>query len=256
MRLSTVSLIAMIVLGLAVSTQSARAECNCVAVAGDVAAGIQAEVANADGLFSRGDFSAALAIYASAYASSKDAELLYAQGVVNVQLGAHAKARAHFEAYLAAGGTLVYKDRAQAQLGLLVSGVGGVAGDVTGGVRGTGGAVVGAGVGATGAVVGGVKGNVEGKAKVGRKAGIVLGVIAVAALGAVLIHGIAAGVKDDIELDAKFDIGMGVAGVAVGISAIYVAGLTAATGAAAGAPCVSAAANNPKPIGLVAGFRF
>lgn len=271
MRCSTVSLIAMIVLGLAVSVETARAEqCNCVAVAGDVAAGIQAEVAKADGLFSRGDFNGALTIYASAYASSKDAALLYAQGMANLQLGARDKARAQFDAYLSAGGNLVYKDRAQAQLGLLggavrktggavggvIGGVGDVAGDVTGEVRGTGGAAVGAGVGATGAVVGGVKGNVEGKAKIGRKAGIVLGVIAVAAIGAVLIHSIAAGVKDDIELDAKFDLGLGIAGVSVGITAIYVAGLTAATGAAAGAPCLTERANNAKPIGLAAGFRF
>jgi hypothetical protein len=273
MRLSTISLVAVVVLGLAISTRAARAECNCVAVAGDVAAGIQAEVAKADGLFSRGDFSGALAIYANAFAGSRDASLMYAQGVVEMQLGQRAKAKAWFEAYLAAGGTLVYKDRAQAQLGLLggapaavrktggavggvLGGVGGVAGDVAGDVRGTGGAAVGAGAGATGAVVGGVRGNVEGKAKIGRKAGIVLGVIAVAALGAVLVHAIAAGVKDDVELDAKFDLGLGLAGVSVGISAIYVAGLTAATGAAAGAPCLGATTNNARPMGLAAGFRF
>ncbi len=164
MRLSTISMVATIVLGLAMSTRSARAEqCNCVAVAGDVAVAIQAEVAKADGLFSRGDFSGALAIYANAYASSRDVNLMYAQGMVELQLGQRAKAKAWFESYLAAGGNLIYKDRAQVNIGLLggataavrktggaVGGVLSGVGDVTGEVRGTGGAVVGAGVGASG----------------------------------------------------------------------------------------------------------
>jgi len=280
-RLSFAIIPALISLVLAVSARDAQAECNCVAVAGDVAAAIAADVAKADTLYARGDFGGALAIYAKVHASAKESVLLYAQGMAQLQLGARDKAKALFQAYLAAGGNLAYKDKVDAQMTMLggataavskgVGAVGGVAGGVVGGVGGavdpgigaegkgavdTGVGVAGTGVGAVGGVAAGVGGEVKGKTKIGRKAGIILGVIAVAALGAVLIHGIAAGVKDDIELDAKFDLGMGIAGVSVGISAIYVAGLTAATGAAAGAPCLGAKADNAKPIGLAAGFRF
>lgn len=278
MRSSIVSLVAIIVLGLSFAARTAEADCNCVAIAGDVDASVQAQIAKADGLYARGDFNGALAIYADAYASSRASVLLYAQGMANVMLGAQAKAREQFKAYLAAGGSLAYKAKAEAQLSLLggatsavgvgvgkVGGVvGGVGGDVVGGVGGAvngerpdvGGAAAG-GVGAVGGVAAGVKGNVEGKVKVGKKAGIILGVIAIAALGAVAIHGIAAGVSDDISLDAKFDLGMGIAGVSVGISAIYVAGLTAATTAAAGAPCLTEMqTRNARPVGLAAGFRF
>lgn len=217
----------------------ANAECSCVAVAGDVAAGIQAEVAKADGLYARGDFNGALAIYARAYASAKEPVLLYAQGMAQWQLGANAKAKELLSAYIAAGGTLTYKDRAEASLGSIGAGVtatlataknvgGGLAGDLGAGVRGG----VEGGVGAGADVVGGVRGEVQTKTKVGHKAGIILGVIAIAAIGTVGIHSIAAGVSTDIELDPKFDLGMGVAGVAVGLSAFYVAGLTATTAAA------------------------
>jgi hypothetical protein len=68
------------------------------------------------------------------------------------------------------------------------------------------------------------------KKLVPRGAVIVLGVVAVAALGAVTIHAISAGIKDDIELDAKFDLGLGLSGAAVGATAIYLGGLTAAVG--------------------------
>lgn len=230
---------------LAMSVETARAECNCVSVAGDVSAAIQAEVAKADGLYARGDFAGAVALYAKAYGTSKDASLLYAQAMAKWQLGASAEAKTLFQQYLSAGGSLAYKDRAEASLAKVNAGVSaaaavatGVGGGVAGGLRGAGdvgagvAGGVGAGVDAGGDVVGGVRGRVEGKAKVGKKAGIILGVIAIAAIGAVGVHSIAAGLKDDVELDAKFDLGLGVAGVAVGISAIYVAGLTAATGAA------------------------
>jgi hypothetical protein len=251
-------------LAIAGSTRTAHAECSCVAVAGDVAAAVQAEVAKADSLYVRGDFDGALALYAKAYATSKDGALLYAQGMAELQLGAKAKAKALFEQYVSIGG--VYADSAKAQLGILggtaaavTKPVGGLVGDLGGTVRGTGdtvGGVAATGVGVTGGVVAGVHGDVKGKAKVGHKAAVALGVIAVVALGAVAIHGIAAAAKDDIELDPKFDLGMGLAGVSVGISAIYVAGLTAATGAAAGAPCLGMEARNAKPIGLAAGITF
>ena len=252
--LARLSLIAVLVVSFTFA-RDARAECNCVAVAGDVAAAVQAEVAKADGLYARGEFSAALEIYAKAYATSKDSALLYAQGMANWQLGANAKAKEMLSAYVSAGG--VYKDRAQAHLSSIGAGlsataaaashVGGRLGDVGGGmVGGVAGGVEGGvegGVGAGADVVGGVKGNVEGKAKVGKKAGIILGVIAIAAIGAVGIHSISAGISDNIELDPKFDLGLGIAGVSVGISAIYVAGLTAAT---ASAPrCASLPAKTP-----------
>jgi hypothetical protein len=251
-----------LVLGLLVSAAlslhagAARAECNCVAVAGDVAAAIQAEVAKADGLYARGDFKAALDIYVHAYASSKDAALLYAQGMASWQLGMKDRAKASFEAYLAAGGSLLYKDRVEAHLrGLgggaaaggvgLVGSVAGGLGHAVGGVDGaTGGAIGGVGglgIGAVGAaahgvdggvgMVGGVATDLKPK-KPGRTVGIVLGVVAIAAIGAVGIHSIAAGVSSDIELDPKFDLGLGISGVAVGISAIYVAGITTAVAAA------------------------
>jgi hypothetical protein len=241
--LARLSLIAVLVVSFTVS-RDARAECNCVAVAGDVAAAVQAEVAKADGLYARGDFSAALEIYAKAYATSKDAALLYAQGMANWQLGANAKAKEMLSAYVSVGG--IYKDRAQAHLASLGAGIsataaaaanaggrvgelgGGLVGGVTGGVAGG----VEGGVGAGADVVGGVKGNVEGKVKVGHKAAVILGVIAIAAIGVVGIHSISAGISDNISLDPKFDLGLGLSGVAVGATAFYVGGLTAAAAAA------------------------
>jgi hypothetical protein len=264
MRLGTFSIASLfITVALAASAQTARAECNCVAIAGDVSAAIQAEVAKADGLYARGDFNGALAIYARVYVSAKEPSLLYAQAMAKWQLGASADAKALFQQYLSAGGALAYKDRAEANLGKIGAGVtatvggavgasgslvGGVAGGLGGGVEGVEGGVRGGADMGAGAV-GGVAASAQGKVKVGKKAGIVLGVIAIAAIGAVGIHSIAAGLKDDIELDAKFDLGLGVAGLAVGISAIYVAGLTAATGAA-GAACTPGLASLPakKPI--------
>jgi len=245
MRLS----FALLIVGaLAFASADARAECNCVAVAGDVAASVQAEVAKADGLYARGDFSSALAIYAKAYATSKDPALLYAQGMANWQMGAAEQAKASFEAYLKAGGSLAYKDRAEAGL----KGIGAGVKTIAGLGAGVGGAL---GVGAVGAVAHGVEGGagvVGGVAtdikpkKPGKKVGIVLGVVAIAAIGAVGIHSIAAGVSTDIELDPKFDLGLGVAGLAVGISAIYVAGITTVAGSAP--TCSVATLPKGKPI--------
>lgn len=99
MHLARFSVGLSIAAALALYGGEARADCNCVAVAGDVAAAVQAEVARADGLYARGDFSGALALYAKAYASSKDAVLLYAQGMAQWQLGAMARAKASFDAY-------------------------------------------------------------------------------------------------------------------------------------------------------------
>lgn len=255
-RLFCVSLVLATVLTVSSSRSASAEDCNCLAVAGDVAAAIQAEVAKADNLYMRGDFAAAATIYVNAYATSKDASLLFAQGMAFWQLGDKVKAKGAFQAYLAVKGELAYRARAEAAIAALGGAGGGVVAGTVGGVGRLGGGLVGGATGAVGGVggaavggvetgvnagvsgVGDLRGKVEGKAKIGRKAGIVLGVIAIAAIGVVGIHSIAAGVSADIELDPKFDLGLGVTGVAVGITAIYVGGLTAATGAV-GATCIT-----------------
>jgi len=156
-----------------------------------------------------------------------------------LQLGATDKARAQFDAYLKAGGNLVYKDRVEANLRDLGGAVGGTVGTVGGAVGGIGGGVAGDVTGTAAGVTGEVRANV-GKPeapKVGHKAAIVLGVIAVAAIGVVGIHSITAGVSTSAEFDPKFDIGLGAAGVAVGLTAFYVAGLGATAGAAGSMHC-------------------
>jgi hypothetical protein len=240
-------------------------ECRCLAIAGDVPGAIQAEIARADGLYARGDFAGAFAIYARLHASVKEPVLLYAQAMAKWQLGAAGDAKALFQAYLNAGGSLAYRDRAEVglrDLGGVVGGTVGAVGGVVGGVGGLAGGVV-------GGVAGGVRGGVEGglgvvgaatpkPPKLAKGAAIVLGVVAVAAIGAVAIHGIAAGIKDDISLDAKFDLGLGLTGVTVGITAIYVGGLTAAVGtvgAAGSLRCASLPKHKPivAPVALHGG---
>ncbi len=249
---------AVLSLSLLAAPQRARAEeCKCLSVAADVVGALQAEVARADSLYVHGDFDGAYAIYARAAASAQVPSLIYAQAMAKWRLGAAQDARALFSAYLESGGALAYRAQAEAALGELggrvpTGGVvGGVVGGVTGKARGTvggvvggvvgvGGATTGAAVGVTGDVVGGVTGTLDvdkPKKLVPRGAVIVLGVVAVAALGAVGIHAIAAGIKDDIELDAKFDLGLSLSGVAVGATAIYLGGLTAAVGGAGSLRC-------------------
>lgn len=233
-------------------------ECRCLSVAADVAGALQAEVARADALYVRGDFDGAYAIYAKAAAGAQVPSLIYAQAMAKWRLGAAQDARALFSAYLEAGGQLAYRAQAEAALGELggrvpSGGVGGVVGGVTGrvggavgGVVGVGGAVGGAAVGVTGDVVGGVTGTLDKPKKlVPRGAVIVLGVVAIAALGAVTIHAISAGIKDDIELDAKFDLGLGLSGATVGITAIYLGGLTAAVGGAGALRCATLPEKRP-----------
>ncbi len=112
--------------------------------------------------------------------------------------------------------------------------------------------------------VGGVSAEVTGRLngdikppKVAKGAAIVLGIVAIGAVGAVGIHMIAAGIKDDISLDAKFDLGLGLSGVTVGITAIYLYGLTAGVGAvgAAGMRCDTLPKHRPMvaPIALPGG---
>src|SRR5262245_53649657 len=94
----------------------ANAECNCVSIAADVAASIQAQAARADGLYARGDFEAALALYAQGYTSTRAAPFLYAQAMCQWQLGNSADARGLFERYLAVRGELAYRARAEAAI--------------------------------------------------------------------------------------------------------------------------------------------
>lgn len=256
---------------IAVTGRAARAECNCVAVAGDVPDAVQGMVAGADSLYARADFEGALKLYAQAYASSKASALLYAQAMCDWQLGLEDDAEAMFAAYLEAGGELLYRDRAEAALddvrGGVVAGGGAVIGGVGGVVGGVGGIVGGVaegGVGAGGAVVGELRGATAKPKKVAKGAAMLLGVVAVVALGAVAIHGIYTGIKDDVDVngidtakfDYKFGLGLGISGVIVGGTAIYLYGLTAATGAV-GAACVGSAAPRPSPAyGLSALVKF
>lgn len=225
----------------------------CVAVAADVSASVAGEVMKADALYAKLDYQGAFDLYARAYASTKDVALLYAEGMAKLSLGARADARALFDAYLkaGAGGALAFGAEAKAKLdelggplpaaggvvGGVVGGVGGVVGHVPvvgGTVGGAVGGTVGVAGGAVGAVGGGL-GDVTAKPKkVAGTAAIVLGVVAIAAIATLGIHSIAAGVSDSISLDPKFDISLGITGVSVGITAIYLSGLTVAAGAAGG----------------------
>ena len=230
------------------ATTRANAECNCVSIAADVAASFQAQAARADGLYARGDFEAALALYVQGYAATKAAPFLYAQGMCQWQLGNSADARGLFERYLAVRGELAYRARAEAAIRRIDGGAATLAVSTLGatGELGSrvGGEVAGAGVDAGMGVAGGLDARLDRKPpKVAKGAAIVLGVVAVAAIGAVAIQGIHAGFKDDVDFDTKFGLGMGLSGAVVGGTAIYLWGLTAATGAVAGAaPCGLAAA--------------
>lgn len=218
--------------GGAVATAT-TASCGCLAVAGEVSANVMADVAKADLLYVRGDFQGALDLYAKAYGVSKDAVLLYAQGMVKWQLGATADAKAMLAQYISAGGS--FQARAEAAVRDIDAGV------AAGAVAGAAGAVGGA-VGGVGGLVGGVAAKPK---RIAGTAGIVLGVVAVGAIAAVGIHSISAGISDDIELDPKFDLGLGVTGVVVGVTAIYVYGLTAASASVAAACATRLAEGKP-----------
>lgn len=213
-----------------------NASCGCLSVAGEVSANVMADVAKADLLYVRGDFQGALDLYAKAYGVSKDAALLYAQGMVKWQLGATADAKAMLAQYISAGGS--FKARAEAAVRDIDAGVSAAVGAAVGGVGGA----VGGAVGGVGGVVGGVAAKPK---RIAGTAGIVLGVVAIGAVAAVGIHSISAGVSDDIELDPKFDLGLGVTGVVVGVTAIYVYGLTAASASVAAACATRLAEGKP-----------
>lgn len=220
------------------SARPAAAECNCVSVAAEVAASIQADVAKADGLYMRGEYAAAASAYARAHAKAPDPELQFAQGMSLWMDGDLDGAKAQLAAYLAAGGALAFEARAEAAVEQIEAGV---AGAVIAGTAGVvGGAAVGAVGGAAVGAVGGVSGMVDKPKppKVAKGAAIVLGIVAVGAVGAVGIHGIGS-MADDVEFDTKFGLGLGLSGVVVGGTAIYLWGLTAATAATASAPCLT-----------------
>jgi len=258
-RLSAIAFVSVLV-----SSQVASAEddCKCLAIAGDLSGALQVEVARADSLYMRGDFSGAFNIYARAYAEGRASALLFAQGLAKWRMGDNEDARRWFDAYLKVEGQIAYRARAEVylrQLGGPLPTVGGAVGGVVGGGLGltnkVGGTLGIDGVtrpvtGTVGGVTGEVTGRLDGDIKppkVAKGAAIVLGVVAIAAVGAVSIHMIAAGIKDDISLDAKFDAGLGLSGVTVGITAIYLYGLTAATGtvgAAGGLRCETPPAKN------------
>ena len=244
---------------LAVSTVAARpaaAECNCVAVAAEVSASIRDEVARADALYARGDYDAALEIYAAAYAETGDVALLYAQGMAQWQLGASAEARTMLEKYAEAGGDLTFGGRAEAAVSAIDSGVG-KAVDLGIGGRGALEAGAGAAVGAGGAVVGGVEGGLRDTTakpkKVAKGAAIVLGVVAVAAVTVVAYNSIHARRYESVEFDRTSNLSLGAAGVAMGGTAVYLWGLTAATGATAGT-CLTEAPPVKTPRRVVAPF--
>ena len=220
----------------------AEAECRCVAIAADVAAPARTIAMKADNLFAAGELAAAARLYAEGYAASKDPAFLYAQAQCHASLGQMAEARALFESYLdaGAGATLKYGGRARAALGSLGGRVKGGAGAAVGGAANLAGGVAGgaeAGVDVAAGAGGDLAGSLSKKAeppKVAKGPAILLGVVAVAAIAAVGIQSISAGLEDDIEFDTKFNLGMGLSGAVVGGTAIYLYGLTAATGATAG----------------------
>lgn len=239
---------------LAANARMASAECNCVSVAAEVAASIQADVAKADGLYARGDFAAAAAAYAKAHAKAPDPELQFAQGMALWMSGNLDDAKVQLAAYVGASGSLAFKAKAEAAIDQIEAGV---VGGVVAGAGAAGGAAAGALGGAMGnpagevdgavGAVGGVGGAALGATgmvdrpkppKVAKGAAIVLGIVAVGAIGAVGIHGIGS-LKDDVEFDTKFGLGLGLSGVVVGGTAIYLWGLTAAAGATASAPCLT-----------------
>jgi hypothetical protein len=245
-----------LVIACVVAAPPAAAECNCVAVASEVAAEIRDQVARADALYAAGDYHAALEMYADAYARSQDSALLYAQGMAHWQLGASAEARAKLEEFVAAGGRAELRASAEAAVGHIESGVD-RAGDLVGGVAG---GVVG-GVGAGGEVVGGVTGRATAKPKkIAKGAAIVLGVVAVVAVGAIAYKGIRAARFEDPEEDfpKDFGLGMGLSGVVMGATAFYLWGLTGVTGAAAAACVADAPVIAPagKSFGLAAALTF
>src|SRR5665647_1373022 len=139
MRAARLSSVVFVSLLLSSQLVVADDDCKCLAVAGDVSGAIQVDVARADSLYSRGDFEGAGALYAKAYAQGKVSVLLYAQGMAKWRSGANDQARALFDAYLKAGGTLAYRAKAEAY----VRDLGGPS------VTGTVGGAVGTGLGLT-----------------------------------------------------------------------------------------------------------
>jgi hypothetical protein len=102
-------------------------------------------------------------------------------------------------------------------------------------------------------VVGGVTAKAQKPKKVAKGAAILLGVVAVAAVAVVGYNSIHARRYESVEFDQSSNLGLGVAGVAVGGTAIYLWGLTAATGAT-GATCLTEAPRVRTPRRVVTPF--
>jgi hypothetical protein len=226
----------------------AEADCNCVSIASDVGAAMQGLAIKADNLYARGEYAAALRLYADGFAVAGESVFLYAQAQCQWHLGNAAEAEVLFERYLSASGTLKYKARAEAAMRDIGAGVttalgatvrlgGDVAGGITGRLGGAVQGVTGVGVG-TGAALGvGLQKKVK-PPKIAKGAAILLGVVAVGAVGALSVQGIQAGFSDDVDFDKRFGLGMGLTGAVVGGTALYLWGLTAVAPVAAGAlPC-------------------
>lgn len=242
-------LVSFCVLVLSLQAAPAAAECNCLAVAGEASASVRDGVARADSLYARGDYDAALELYAKAHADSGDAVLLYAQGMAHWQLGASDEARARFAAFVAAGGDAELRARAEAAVGAIDSGVTKAVDLGVGGVGAFGGAAVGAG----GEVVGGVRATARKPKKVAKGAAVILGAVAVAAVVVVGYNSLHARKYESVDFDTTSNLSLGVAGVAVGGTAVYLWGLTAAAGATSGT-CVTEASPVKMPKRIVTPF--
>ncbi len=245
------SILVVVVVALATFLAGARpahAQCHCVSIAADVSAAGKLKAELGDNLYASGKFAEALAAYAEGWGVAKDAPFVYAQAMCQWQLGASAEAKALLEQYLKLGGKaeLKYASMARAALADVTAGVSASVAAGVGGAARAGGDLVGGVAGGVGDVGGDVAGGVAGGVgagadlagdvtakpkKIAGGAAMVLGVVAIGAIAAVGIQGIVAGVKDDIDFDYGFGIGMGVAGVSLGVTAIYLSGLTVATGA-------------------------
>jgi hypothetical protein len=213
------------------AASSARAECDCIAIAAEVEPAAQAIAMQADNLYARGEVRAALEAYVRGYEASKDASFLYAQARCHARLGDPTRARALLKQYLAASGQLRYKADAEAVL-TGATAIGGAVGVTAAGAAAGGVGAAAGGVGAAASVGGDVAGSLTARAeppRVAKGAAMLLGVVAVAAVGAVAVQSISAGVSEDVEFDTKFNLSLGLTGAVVGGTAFYLYGLRAAS---------------------------
>jgi hypothetical protein len=244
---------ALLVIALAAWTaRPAHAECRCVSIAADVAAQFQADAIKADGLYARGDFSAALAIYARAWTASKDGAFLYAVAMSDWQLGKVDDARAAFQQYLALGGELAFADRARGALGDLKGSVGAAVGGTLDTAAGAASFVGGSAVGAGGEISADLHASADKPKKLAGGAAVVVGVVALAAVAVVGIQSIRAGLSDNVDIDPKLDLSLGASAVVMGGTALYLSSLTATAGAAGSLHCMASPVVYPGGGGVAA----